>query len=115
MMEFDGYNDHQLKELAATKALFKYRRESMPLMYGDYRTLYADDDVYVFLRHYMGEWVVVALNVRAEAREVEVAMPEFIVADAVKVALSNEGAEAKLAEGKLSINVPKYGYVIIAQ
>ena len=115
MMEFDGYNDNQLKELAATKALFKYRRESMPLMYGDYRTLYADDDVYVFLRHYMGEWVVVALNVRAEAREVEVAMPEFIAADAVKVALSNEGAEAKLAEGKLSINVPKYGYVIIAQ
>ena len=115
MMEFEGYNDHQLKELAATKALFKYRRESMPLMYGDYRTLYADDDVYVFLRHYMGEWVIVALNVRAEARNVEVAMPEFIAADGVKVALSNEGAEAALAEGKLSIIVPKYGYVIIAQ
>ena len=115
MMEFDGYNDNQLKELAATKALFKYRRESMPLMYGDYRTLYADKDLYVFLRHYMGQWAIVALNVRAEARAVEVAMPEFIAADEVKVALAVEGAEAALAEGKLSINVPKYGYLIIAE
>ena len=115
MMEFEGYNDYQQKELAATKALFKYRRESMPLMYGDYRTLYADDDVYVFLRHYMGQWAVVALNIRAEARAVEVAMPEFIAANEAKVALSTVGATAALAEGKLTITVPKYGYVIIAK
>ena len=115
MMEFDGYNEFQQKELAATKAMFKYRRASMPLMYGDYRTLHVDDDVLVFLRHYMGQWAIVALNVRAEARAVEVAMPEFIAADEVKVALAVEGAEAALAEGKLSINVPKYGYLIIAE
>ena len=115
MMEFNNYNDYQQKELAATKALFKYRRSSMPLMYGDYRTLYVDDDVYVFLRHYMGEWVVVALNVRAEARTAEVAMPEFIEASEAKVALATEGGEAKLSDGKLSINVPKYGYVIISK
>jgi glycosidase len=115
MMEFEGYNERQQKEVEATKALFKYRRESMPLMYGDYRTLYADDDVYVFLRHYMGEWVVVALNIRAEARAVEVAMPEFIASEEAKVALSTQGATAALAEGKLTITVPKYGYVIIAK
>ena len=115
MMEFDGYNDYQQKELAATKALFKYRRASMPLMYGDYRTLYVDNDVYVFLRHYMGQWNVVALNVRAEARSVEVAMPEFVDAATANVALASEGGEANLADGKLSINVPKYGYVIIAK
>ena len=115
MMEFNNYNDYQQKELAATKALFKYRRSSMPLMYGDYRTLYVDDDVYVFLRHYMGEWVVVALNVRAEARTAEVAMPEFIEASEAKVALATDGGEAKLSDSKLSINVPKYGYVIIAK
>ena len=115
MMEFDGYNDYQQKELAATKALFKYRRSSMPLMYGDYRTLYVDNDVYVFLRHYMGEWNVVALNVRAEARSVEVTMPEFVEAAEAKVALASEGGEAKMADGKLSISIPKYGYVIIAK
>ena len=115
MMEFEGYNDYQQRELAATKALFKYRRESMPLMYGDYRTLYADDDVYVFLRHYMGEWAVVALNVRAEARVAEVELPEFIELTTANVALAVEGATAEVVDNRLSINVPKYGYVIIAK
>ena len=115
MMEFESYNDYQQKELAATKALFKYRRESMPLMYGDYRTLYADDDVYVFLRHYMGQWNVVALNIRAEARVAEVELPEFIELATANVALAVEGATAEVVDNRLSINVPKYGYVIIAK
>ena len=113
MMEFEGYNDYQTREVAATKALFKYRRASMPLMYGDIRTLYVDNDIWVFLRHYMGEWVVVALNVRAEAREACVSMPEFVKAESVNVALASSGAEAQLVDGKISINIPAYGYVIV--
>lgn len=113
MMEFEGYNEFQQKELAATKALFKYRRASMPLMYGDYRTLYVDNDIYVFMRHYMGEWVVVALNVRPEARAIEVAMPETIETSSAKVALAAEGGKATLADGKISLNIPAYGYVIV--
>ena len=113
MMVFDGYNEFQQKELAATKAMFKYRRQSMPLMYGDYHTLHIDDDVLVFLRHYMGEWAVVALNIRPEARSVEVALPEFVKAESASVALAAEGGEAVLAEGKISLSVPAYGYVIV--
>ena len=112
-MEFEGYNEFQQKELAATKAMFKYRRASMPLMYGDYRTLYVNDDVFVFLRHYMGQWVVVALNIRPEAHTVEVAMPQFVEATGAEVALSAKGGEATLAGGNLSINIPAYGYVIV--
>ena len=113
MMEFDGYNEFQQKELAATKAMFKYRRASMPLMYGDYRTLHVDDDVLVFLRHYMGQWAVVALNIRPEARKVEVAMPEGFEAESAEVALAAEGGEATLVGGNISLNIPAYGYVIV--
>lgn len=113
MMEFDGYNDYQQRELAATKALFKYRRASMPLMYGDYRTLYVDDDIYVFLRHYMGQWVVVALNVRPEVRTVEVEMPEMVEAKSAKVALAAEGGKAAFEGGKIAVEIPAYGYVIV--
>ena len=113
MMEFDGYNEFQQREVAATKAMFKYRRASMPLMYGDYRTLHIDDDVLVFLRHYMGEWVVVALNIRPEVRSVEVALPEFVEAKSASVALSAEGGQAQLAEGKVTVTIPAYGYVVV--
>ncbi len=113
MMEFDGYNEFQQRELAATKAMFKYRRSSMPLMYGDYRTLLANDDVFVFVRHYMDQWVVVALNVRPEARTVEVEMPEMVGVESAQVALAAEGGKASLAGGKLSVEIPAYGYVIV--
>ena len=67
----------------------------------------------VFLRHYMGEWAVVALNIRPEARSVEVALPEFVEAASANVALSTEGGEAALVDGKVSLNIPAYGYVIV--
>ena len=115
MMTFDGYNDYQTKEVEATKALFKYRRSSMPLMYGDIRTLYVDDDVWAFVRHYMGEWVIVAFNVRGEARQSEVVLPEFIKAETARVAVGVEGAEAKMVDGKISLNIPAYGYMIVSK
>ena len=113
MMTFEGYNDYQMKEYAQTQALLKYRRSSMPMMYGDFRTLYVDDEAWVFLRHYMGEWAVVAMNVRGAEKSIEVELPDFVECEAVKVAIATEGANAQLTErGTIEIAVPAYGYVI---
>ena len=116
MMTFEGYNDYQLKEYAQTQALLKYRRESMPLMYGDIHTLYVDDAAWVFLRHYMGEWVVVAMNVRGEATTVEATLPEFVKCGGLEKAVATQGAEVKcLGEGNLEVTLPAYGYVIVSK
>ena len=116
MMTFEGYNDYQLKEYAQTQALLKYRRSSMPLMYGDIYTLYVDDAAWVFLRHYMGEWVVVAMNVRGEATTVEATLPAFVKCGGLEKAVATEGAEVKcLGEGRLEVALPAYGYVIVSK
>ena len=112
MMYFEGYNDYQMKEYEQTKTLFKYRRSSMPLMYGDYLTLYVDDAAWVFLRHYMGEWAVVAMNVRGEVANVEVTLPEFVASSAVEVAVGVEGAVVAAEGDVLKVSIPAYGYVI---
>ena len=114
MMRFDGYNDYQTREYAQTKALIAERRASMPLMYGDYRTLYVDDEAWVFLRHYMGEWALVGINVRGEAKSVDVELPAFAKCGNLEVAVATEGATAEcLGEGRISVTVPAYGYVIV--
>ncbi len=114
MMRFDGYNDYQTREYAQTKALIAERRASMPLMYGDYRTLYVDDEAWVFLRHYMGEWTLVGINVRGEAKSVEVELPSFAQCGNLEVAVATEGAVAEcLGDGRISVTVPAYGYVIV--
>ena len=116
MMTFEGYNDYQLTEYAQTQALLKYRRGSMPLMYGDIRTLYVDDAAWVFLRHYMGEWVVVAMNVRGEATTINATLPEFVKCGGLEKAVATEGAEVKcLGEGNLEVALPAYGYVIVSK
>ena len=116
MMTFEGYNDYQVKEYAQTKALMQYRRGSMPLMYGDYLTLYVDDSAWVFLRHYMGEWVVVAMNVRGEAITVNATLPEFVKCDGLEMAVATENSEVNcLGEGRIEVVLPAYGYAIVSK
>lgn len=116
MMAFEGYNDYQLKEYAQTKALMHHRRNSMPLMYGDYLTLYADDHTWVFIRHYMGDWEVVAMNVRGDARTIEASLPKFAKCGNIKVAVATEGAAAKcMGEGNIEFTLPAYGYAIVTK
>ena len=113
MMTFECSNDYQVKEFAQTQALLKYRRSSMPLMYGDFRTLYVDDEAWVFVRHYMGEYVVVALNVRGAEKSVQVTLPEFMEAESVNVAIATEGGNAQMVErNTIEVTIPAYGYVI---
>jgi hypothetical protein len=105
-----------MKEYAQTKALMQYRRGSMPLMYGDILSLYVDDAAWVFLRHYMGEWVVVAMNVRGEATSVNATLPAFVKCGGLEKAVATEGADVKcLGEGNLEVTLPAYGYVIVSK
>ena len=117
MMAFEGYNDYQLREYAQTKALMQHRRGSMPLMYGDYRTLYVDDTAWVFLRHYMGDWEVVAMNVRGEACVVEAELPEFVKCDGLEMVVASTGGVVAqcLGEGRMQITLPAYGYAIVSK
>ena len=62
MMRFSGLNENERWLLAHTERLIHLRRSCMPLLYGDYKRLYADNEVLVFSRTYMGEEVLVAIN-----------------------------------------------------
>ena len=114
MMTFDGYNEYQQREYAQTQALLKNRRGSMPLMYGDLRTLYVDDAAWVFIRHYMGQWSVVGINVRGEAKSIDVELPAFAKCADTAIAVATDGAAVECQGcGKLTLTLPAYGYAII--
>ena len=86
MMRFSGLSDNEQWILKQTESLIRLRRSSMPLLYGDYKQLYVDDNVLVFSRTYMGQVVIVALNNSAESVSLDI-------------------------EGK-HIDIPAYGYAI---
>ena len=73
MMRFDGLNANEQWMLGQVEELIKLRRSSMPLMYGDYKKLYADDNVLVFSRTYMGEEMVIGINNSPSPASIDVA------------------------------------------
>ena len=73
MMRFDGLNENEQWLLSQTESLIRQRRSSMPLLYGDYKRIFADENVLVFTRTYLGETVLVGINNGAEEATVEVA------------------------------------------
>ncbi len=62
MMQFDGYNKYEQDYRNQVRDLIHLRRNSLPLMYGDYLPLIVSDDILAFKRVYMGEEVLVVIN-----------------------------------------------------
>ena len=69
MMRFAGLSNNEAWFMEQVEELIHMRRTSMPLMYGDYRLDYVDDQVLVFSRTYMGEEITVAINNSAETKK----------------------------------------------
>ena len=75
MMRFDGYTNLEQQHLDKMKTMAELRRNSLPLIYGDYLPLYADQDVYAFARVYLGEWVICAFSNAEQVRTVTLSLP----------------------------------------
>ena len=117
MMTFKAENEYQERELQATSELFNLRRSSMALMYGNFKTLYADDAVWVFMRHYMDNVAIVAINIRDTDRVCSLTLDNYLfglIPSNMVTALSSTGT-AKIHRAHdygVKMDVPAYGYAI---
>ena len=89
-MRFDGYNDDEKGLLDIVKSLTHLRRGSMPLIYGDIFPLTISDDLLCYIRVYMGEIVLTAINKSEEKRVVNIKLP-----------ISYKGKKVETLSGKL--------------
>jgi cyclomaltodextrinase len=97
-MRFSGLNPNEAHLLAETRELIKLRAGSLPLIYGDFFPLVVSDDVLVYLRCYMGKYVICGLNKsRTVAFEQSVALPEGLKYD------GSENVDIKMAPLSYSI------------
>ena len=62
MMKFDGLSERQQQFRNEVQALVKMRRNSLPLIYGEYIPVVVTDDKLVFDRTYMGQTVRVTID-----------------------------------------------------
>lgn len=113
MMRFDGYNETEQAQFDRTAQLVHLRRSLMPLLYGDMQTLHLSSDVWVFVRVYMGEWTLVALNTGYEARTVEVTLPAML--DAAQPLQAQFGNAFEQQENRVTLTLPACEFEILTK
>ena len=62
MMRFDGLNEEEAKMRAKVAELIHMRRQSMPLLYGDFIPMESNEDVISYKRVYLGQSVTVTID-----------------------------------------------------
>lgn len=74
-MRFGGYNHFEQHNLDEVCKFAQQRRHNIALQFGDYLPLFVDDNTLVYLRTYMGEGVLVAINNSDAAIDLDVTIP----------------------------------------
>lgn len=111
MMQFGCYNPQEQKLLSTVRELTAMRRGSMPLLYGDFIPLYADDDVLVYARVYMGDVVLAGLNKGTAAKKVTAAIPQGIRISGLEPRFGTEKPE--ISGQELAFNLQPLSFEIL--
>ncbi len=78
MMRFDSLNKHENYLMTLTSRLAELRRSSMALLFGDFANLKVTDRIFVYMRSYFDEIVIVAFNKDKSSRKIEFEIPESL-------------------------------------
>ena len=109
MMIFNDYNPRQQKVKDNLKKLATLRKGNLALIYGDMVPLYADDNVMVFVRNYMGNVAVVGLNKSDKEQVVDVTIP--IGLDLSKVS-ANFGNALNISNNNIKITLAPLSFEV---
>lgn len=76
MMRFaDALSSQEEKMLLFSKKVTRLRKENPALRYGDFHTVYVDEDIFAFTRADMQQRLLIVLNKNAGQRTVEIPVP----------------------------------------
>jgi glycosidase len=68
MMLFSDLNPEQTDLRNITQKLIKFRRNSLPLIYGDFKLISAEKDILIYERNYFDKTVVIVINKSSEEK-----------------------------------------------
>lgn len=105
-------SDLEKKMLTDVQRLIKLRSSHSALRYGDFQTLLANESCFAYLRCDFNERVLIVLNKSNVAQTVEVSLPSLYKASKAINLLNAD--EVHIAESKLRLTLPAFGYRVLA-
>lgn len=105
--QLSGWENEMLEDV---KKLIKLRRKNSALNYGDFQTLIADKNCYVYLRSDFNERILVALNKSGSSKTVTINLPYFYNIENAKDVI--ERSIYKIKSNIFNFKIPASGYKI---
>jgi cyclomaltodextrinase / maltogenic alpha-amylase / neopullulanase len=112
MMQFDSLKKPENALRETTRMLTKLRNNNLALTYGDFTTLKVTDKIYVYMRSYFDQAVIVILNKDDDAKSVEFDIPARFADAKFK---TNFGASVSVTNGKAVIEVKPNSFEILTK
>ncbi|MCS7227490.1 MAG: alpha-amylase family glycosyl hydrolase, partial [Endomicrobia bacterium] len=114
MMKFENLTKDERKLLEFVSHLLKLRKEHPALRYGIHHTIYVSDEIYVYIKKYFDDEVIVVLNKSKQKQKIEFEIPEWIVIKSRIFKDKTSSKKIELSNGrKLKLLVPALSSVIL--
>jgi len=109
MMRFnEALNSNEKEMLKEVQKISKIRAKHSALRYGDFYTLKADKNIFVYSRSDLNERIIVVINKSEKTQNIEITLPEFYKANELKDLL--KGKTYKLENHLLKIKTAPLSY-----
>jgi glycosidase len=109
MMRFDmNLNPAEKSMLRDIKKLVQLRRRHSALRYGDFQTLYADENCFAYLRSDFNQRILVALNKSSQPQTIQLTIPVFY--DTKKIRDVTTARETDVVDNRIIINISPTGW-----
>jgi glycosidase len=112
MMQFDSLKKPENALRETTKMLTKLRNNNLALTYGDFTTLKVTDKIYVYMRSYFDQAVIVILNKDDQAKSVEFDIPARFADTKFN---TNFGSSVSVTNGKAVIEVKPNSFEVLSK
>lgn len=108
MMRFDeDLSEDEKKVHSEVAKIINLRREHTALRHGDYYTLFADENIYAYLRSDFNERILVTLN-KGDKKEIKLTLPEGINVTVLKNVV--DGSEINVNENSVMLELDKISW-----
>lgn len=102
MMKFSGLTSNESLTKAFTKKIVNLRKNNLALIYGDFKPLKIEQDIYAFARGYFANKVIVVFNKSNHPQVVTITLPDDYCG---KNYSSSFSSQFTISGNKLSINI----------
>ena len=110
MMKFDNLSPQEKRLKSTVEKLTHLRSSSMPLLYGDFKTIETGDKTFVYMRTYFDKVVFVIFNKDKSSCKIEFSIPERFTG----IKLVNQfGSDAKTEKDKITLTLKGNSFEII--